>query len=502
MTSTTPGNSTPSPGVHIYFNPVNVSQGRTTVVTIAAGIGNLANGQTPGTQASFECFAGLGTGSAQPQTVSISSMPESPNCGANPGPPCAGTGKPVDVTTGEYKYSNTDVSFSGPFGLSFTRHYGSMSIGPTGLTNVDGSAVGPTDLGAAGWQSNYDVYVYHDPSSGQYVFHDEDGGFHYLNGPSASGGSQYSSISAMTFAINSAGTQWTVTSFDNRRWIFNTNGQLIEVLDRIGNAQTVNRSSTAGQNDRITSVVDPLGRQLCFYYDGSNRVTELAWLGSGVCAASAPTSGTLVKMQYDSGTNCKTGQLCAVTEPDGQTWTYQYAAGDGFVPNALTQVVDPLGHAEEAETYSNGQVVTQYTGNCSGAFPCAATGGYLDFSYANSGTDVTTVTNGLGGATQYTYDLNTYQIDQIAGPLCRCGGDQTRLYTYDGDERLQTVSDNGVNGSMQHTLTYAYGRDAGPYMYPGPTQVKENLDTSGTTRTTNYQYYPLGGPLQDLPQVT
>ncbi len=492
-----------SPWVHVSFSPVNLVANQTSVVSITAALPNIANGAGASGQAGYTC----NIAPPIPVPISFDAMPESPNGkgnsgGGGPSPPCACTGKPVDVTTGEDMYAATDIALSGPFGLRFTRHYASMSIGPTGLTNSDGSAVGPTDLGAANWQSNYDVYVYHDPSSGRYVFHDEDGGFHFLSGPSANGGQQYNSISAMTFAINSAGTQWTISSFDNRQWVFNTNGQLVKLVDRIGNAQTVNRDATSGHNDRISKVVDPLGRELCFYYDGSNRTTELSWLGSGACPASAPTSGTLVKIVYDSGTNCMTGQLCSVTEPDGKTWTYQYASGDATFPNGLTEVLDPLGNIEEANTYAAAQVVEQYSGNCSGSVPCSSTGDFLTFSYANNGNNVTTVTNGLGGVTQYTYDLNTYQLDEISGPLCRCGGDQTRIYTYDGNERVQTTSDDGVNGSAQHSFTYTYGRDSGGAGYPGPTQVVENLDTSGTTRTTSYQYYPIGNPNQDLPQIT
>ena len=385
-----------SPWVHLSFNPVNLMPNQTSIVSITAALPNMANGAGASGQAAYTCNAAPPI----PVPITFDPMPETPNgkgsggsAGGGPSPPCACTGKPVDVTTGEDMYASTDVAFSGPFGLRFTRRYASMSIGPTGLTNSDGSAIGPTDLGAANWQSNYDVYVYHDPSSGLYVFHDEDGGFHYLTGPSANGGQQYNSLSAMTFAINTAGTQWSVTSFDDRQWLFNANGQLIKLVDRIGNVQTVNRDSTSGHNDRISNVTDPLGRELCFYYDGSNRITELSWLGSGTCPSTAPTTGTLVKMVYDSGTNCSTGQLCSVTQPDGKTWTYQYASGDPTFPNGLTEVLDPLGNIEEAA-----QVVEQYSGNCSGAVPCAATGDFLTFAYPNNGNNVTTVTNGLGGA--------------------------------------------------------------------------------------------------------
>jgi len=489
------GGSDTSPWIHLSFNPVIVQGGQISTVTIASGLPNVVSGEAEDGVATYACggLALLGI----PTVISGEPMPEEPGP-APPLCPCSDTGKPVDVTTGEEKYSDTDVSFSGPFGISFTRTYGSMSIGSQ---VINGVTYGPTDLGSAGWQSNYDAYVYYDPQAGWYVFHDEHGGFHYLRGPSANGGSYYNSVSAMTFSINAAGTQWTVSSWDGRQWFFNTSGLLIGLADRHGNTQTVTRNANGG----IVSVTDPLGRALCFYDDANGRITTLAWESSGSCPGSAPvqsTSTTVVTMAYDSGVNCTTGQLCSVTEPDGQTWSYQYASGDPYFPNGLTEVVDPLGDIEEQNTYAAGQVVQQSTGNCT-SFPCADTGGFLTFAYPSNGSSyTTTVTDGEGRQTNYSYDGNSYEILGISGPLCQCGGDQTRTYTYDGDERLLTVTDDG-NGSGPHTITYTYGEDAYGENYPNPTQVTENLDNNSppTTRSTEYTYYPVGDPRQDLPQT-
>jgi RHS repeat-associated protein len=428
-------------------------------------------------------------------TVQVPPMPER-NCAR-----CNQTsvGNPVDVADGEDFYQYTDVSFAGPFGLSFKRSYAS-------LTQVNGSATLTTapasDLGN-NWRHNYTQRL--DLSqSGSIAFYDETSLPTYFNAkPAAGGAAVYESISGMQIALNSTSTTYTVTSFDNRKWVFNTKGELTSLSDRIGNTQTLTRDATTGHNDRILSVADPLSRKMCFFYDTNNRITELSWLGSGSCPASAPSTGTIVKYTYDSGTNCTTGQLCAATEPDGKTWTYQYTISNTAFPNDLAEVDDPLGDPEEVNTYSGYQVLTQHTGKCTGTFPCADTGGDLTFTYPNVGVSTAaTVVDGLGRTSTLTYDPNTYLLLQIVGPLCNCGGDQTRAYTFDAYERMQTQTDDGTGGTATHTFTYTYGRDNGTTAYPGPTKIVENLDASGTTRTTTLTYYAIGDARQDLPEKT
>ena len=83
-------------------------------------------------------------------------------------------------------------------------------------------------------------------------------------------------------------------------------------------------------------------------------------------------------MTYDLGTGCTTGELCAVKEPDGKSWSYQYLNDGSVFANAdLTQVLDPQGDPEEVNTYSGFQVMQQVTGKCAGAPPCADTGSDL-----------------------------------------------------------------------------------------------------------------------------
>ncbi len=412
-------------------------------------------------------------------------QPERP-CGR-----CNGTtiGHPIDVATGELWNQKTDLQLSGPFGLSFTRFYGSQTAGTP-------------ELGDSNWLHNYSARLDVDSAVAGVVTYYDFQGMPYYFGGVATGMSSYDSNTGMTLALSADGTTYTLTSFAKERWTFNAKGEATSLSDRAGNTQTIARDTTSGHYDRITSVTDPLGRQLCFYYDITGRIKSVAaWMQTTACPSSAPATSVttpVVTMVYDAGPNCSYGELCAVTEPDGNSWSYQYA--DTNKTTNLTKVLDPLGNPEEINTYSGLKAIHQETGLCSTS-PCAETGGYINITYPSAGGNVVTVTDGLSRQSTITYDLNTLLLTRISGPLCACGGDQTRAYTYDAYGRLVTATDDAVDGSTKHTVTYNYNRDGGGQAYPGATSIVENVDTGGTTRTTTFAYYPVGDPRQDLPQT-
>ena len=405
---------------------------------------------------------------------------------------CAKTsiGAPIDVATGEGWNEKTDLALSGPFGLSFTRFYGSQTAGSA-------------DLGGTNWLHSYSASL--DVSGGSNVtYYDERGMPYYFTGMAA-GASAYDNLTGSTLALSADGSTYTLTTFSNATSTFNATGQLMALHDRIGNAQTVVRDGSNG--NRISRVTDPLGRQLCFYYDSASRIVGVAaWTSLSACPTTIPSSTTttpVVTLAYNTGTNCSANSLCAVTEPDGNTWTYQYNMTTPY-PYNLTEILDPLGDPEEINAFSTNQVVHQETGLCSGTSPCADTGGYLDITYpSGSGPTLTVgIKDGLQRASSVTYNYSNLLLASISGPICKCGGDQTRSYAYDSSQRLTSESDDGVNGSVLHTTTYAYGRDAGGQTYPGPTSTTENITTSGTTRTTSMVYYALTDPRKDLPSTT
>jgi RHS repeat-associated protein len=402
---------------------------------------------------------------------------------------CNGTtiGRPIDVATGELWYEHPDFTAAGPFGLSFRRFYGSQTLGSA-------------DLGSTHWLHNYSARLDLTNSPNSVTYYDIEGMPYYFANVGTNVAS-YDNYTGMTLIKNADGS-FTWKSFGSDVQTFNSSGQLAGLQDRIGNVQTVNRDSSHG--NRISTVTDALGRALCFTYDANSRITSVGWASAvSQCIQAVPP---LVTLTYDSGTNCATGDLCSVKEPDGNTWTYQYSVADPYYQTNLTAVVDQLGNTEESNVYSGDMVVQQTTGTCT-SIPCADTGGYFKIAYPSSGTTVS-ITDGESRASTITYDPSSLLVTNVTGPVCGCGGDQTRNYTYDLFQRVTSVTDDGNHGDHPHTVSFAYQRDStatpGPTTpaYPGPTQITENLENSGTTRITNISYFGVGTTLQDLPQVT
>jgi RHS repeat-associated protein len=439
------------------------------------------------------CTTYSGCGNASESAIFLTVFQGGSLTGPGPERPCGrcnGTtiGDPIDIATGELYDQRTDLKLSGPFGLTFTRFYSSQFPGTT-------------DLGGGNWTHNYAAHLdVTSTVSGLATYYDAQQMPYYFSGLHA-GGSAYDGGTGMTLARSADGNTYTLTSFSGAVSTFNANGELTSLRDRIGNTQTIARDTTSGHGDRIVSVTDALGRNLCFYYDAASRITAVAGLmQTTACPSTAPASSAttpVVSLGYNSATNCPLTFLCSVTEPDGGTWSYQYA--DTTTPTNLTKVLDPLGDPVSINTYSGNKVVHHESGSCSGSSPCADTGGYINITYPSSGSTVT-VTDGLGRTSTLTYDPTSLLLTSIVGPICGCGGDQTRIFTWDTYGRQLSVSDDGIDGTTKHTLTYAYGRD-GSVVYPGPTSITENV-ASGTTRTITRAYYPIGDPRQDLVQST
>jgi len=377
-----------------------------------------------------------------------------------------GTGQPINVATGKLWYQKTDLALSGPDGLRFSRWYDNQS----GYSQ---------DLGF-GWRHNYSAYLDLSFLSQNLVtFHDQEDRITYFTkiDPHFP---QYDSVSGST--LQESGSAYLLTTWDNAGYVFDSAGRLTALVDRIGNVQTIARD--AGNGYRISSVTDSLGRSLNFSYDASNRINAIATTPAGLSES----------FTYDGGPNCGTGNLCSATLPDGKTWTYEYTDAN---PHNLTKALDPLGHAEENNTYSGNKCVAQSTEGGQNT---------LNLSY---GSGTTTVTDGLARQTTYTYNPNLLLVTNVSGPGCGCGGGQSRSFTW--DNFLRKTSETNGDGK---TTTWTYGRDKTLFhsydnftellsAYPSPTSRSEPL-SMGVNRETDWTYYPIydppasPDPIQDL----
>jgi len=446
---------------------------------------------------------------------------------------CGGqTGDPVNVVDGSLQYHHDDITMSGPFGLEFHRFYDSRSAmaysqsskcpfvqedTPNGRGDQPLAFCMVNDLGF-GWHHSYSAFLDLDQlnSYNQVSFFDEM--FHrvYFGGV-APGQTVTEPLEGYSIYESSDSKTYKVTTWNGSVYQFaccypsgSVGGfgpyiaYLTSITDRVGNAQTIQRNS----NLQITTVTDTLGRSLSFTYDSNGQISQV----------SSSPSGAKVTLAYDSGTNCTTGELCSATENNGSVWNYQYSEdnitihnGEPYVSHDLSAIIDPNNNYEEQNTY---EVVAWAGPQWDVTYATSQTRGgnnKLTFSYPNAPFNTsTTVTDQLGRVTTFATDNYLRQTDSVSGgPACQgCGGNESVTDTWDNFDRLQSYTDG--DGST-HTITYTYGDDT-VRTYPDNTKyivtpvlhitaVTEPL-SSGKTRVTNYAWYPLGDPRQDLINVT
>jgi len=402
---------------------------------------------------------------------------------------------PVDVISGQLWYNYTDFTQSGPFGLAFKRSYHTSQASDTYHLQ---------DLGP-GWQDSYDAYLdLTNFAAGGTTFYDETGHFVYfvMAGP---GQTVYDQLEGYTLFENSDSSGFTVTSRHGMVYTLDANGRLTKLTDRIGNTQTLTRSTT--DPNQILTVTDILGRVLNFTYDTQDHIKTVTSTPSGV------------SLKFSYGSPCYGSDLCSVTESDGKVWNYQYVDYFNTHYNTsfhlLSQVNDPLSHIVQANTYGidsnyNYQVQTQSTDGGLNSLS-------FNYPYAPDNTQ-TMVTDALNRVTTYEVDP-IYQIvgsvgsgvgggADVIGPLCNCGGSQGFYTAYDGFMR---PDERALSDATDSTTYYTYGRDVSisfpdgtSYIttpYPEVTRTDEELNANDI-RTIFYTYYPIGDVRQDLVNIT
>ncbi|MDR3443766.1 putative Ig domain-containing protein [Dyella sp.] len=227
-----------------------------------------------------------------------------------------------------------------------------------------------------------------------------------------------------SFGYNASNTLNTITASDgDQLQLGYTNGALTSL--------TISEIPPGGS----TAVVR---QQVTYGYDSQGRLqTVTTTLASDTHSSSTASYST--SYTYDGTSD----RVTSVTQSDGTTVSYTYAAD------------------------SNGteRVATITTGT--GAAAQTLTLGY------NLATDTTTVTDGLGNITTYTYNA-AGQLAQVAAPAVN-GSSPTTQYSYDANGNVLQVTDaNGgitsytydANGnrlsaedSTGHTVTYTYNAD-------------------------------------------
>jgi RHS repeat-associated protein len=277
----------------------------------------------------------------------------SPNYGGsgapNPGAPPIGRGNPtkccdpVDLSTGQFVYTKTDMAVADVVPINFTRTYISNDIQSRAF------GLGATD--------NYDIFFigFADPFSFQELIL-PDGQrirFDRVSPGTDANSAVYVAISApgefygAVLAFNtdpSLPGSWTLSMKNGTVMSFpllsNTASifcqAVLQIKDRYGNITKIDRNPNTCVLQRVTS---PNGRYLTFTNDAQSRITQLA-----------DNIGRTVSYTYDS-----TGNLATVTDANGGVTSYTYDSH-----NRMLTVKDPLGIVYLTNQYDlSGRVTNQ-----------------------------------------------------------------------------------------------------------------------------------------------
>jgi len=281
---------------------------------------------------------------------------------------------------------------------------------------------------------------------------------------------------------------------------------ITSVTDPNGNVTTYTYDTSGNE----TSVTDPLGRETTFTYNAFDELlsetspmgvtTSYTYDASGnPLSVSTPLVGTssVETTTLTYGDSADPGDVTAMTDPDGQTYTYTYDAQGDQISST-----DPSGGTTTSTYDVLGRKLTSVSpnGNAAGADPAHFT---TTYAYDALGQLVST-TDPLGQVTTYTYDGNGNQTS-TTDPV-----GQTTTYSYDADnELIKTTNPSGSSTSSTYdggghviTSTNADG-DTTTYTYNALGEKTSSTNPLG--KVTSYTYDPAGNLLTQtnpLGQVT
>ena len=384
-------------------------------------------------------------------------------------------GDPVDLGTGLFVLSKTDVILPATMPLTVTRTYRQLDSKPR-----------PFGIGA-NW--NFGLFL-STTAPGTYQAADlnlPDGGqVHYVR---TSTGTSYSDAVFETTSSPTAfyksqitwnGVGWTLRLRDGTKYIFhNEIAPLSRIEDRFGNSITLSRDTPGSIN--ITQATSSDGRWVKFGYDASNRVTSATDNAGRVTGYQYDAAGYLWKVTnpksgvttytYDASNRMATiqdarlitfltneywpdGKVKKQTQADSTTFQFAYTI-DGNGKVTQTDVTDPRGYVHrvtfnaagypltDTRAYGTAQAqTTTYVRQTSGQLPTSITdalGRRTDIGY-NAAGSVTSVTRLAGTghpiATSTTYEQPFELVGTVTDPL-------SHVTTLDYDEfgRMTSITD-------------------------------------------------------------
>jgi RHS repeat-associated protein len=415
-------------------------------------------------------------------------------------------GDPVDLGTGLFVLSKTDVILPATMPLTVTRTYRQLDSKPR-----------PFGIGA-NW--NFGLFL-STTAPGTYQVADlnlPDGGqIHYVRTSSGTGYSDavFETTSSPTAFYKSQitwnGVGWTLRLRDGTKYIFhNEIAPLSRIEDRFGNSITLSRDTLNSIN--ITQATSSDGRWVKFGYDGSNRVTSATDNTGRVTGYQYNAAGYLWKVTdpkigvttytYDASNRMWTlqdarlitfltneywpdGKVKKQTQADSTTYQFAYSI-DGNGKVTQTDVTDPRGIVHRVTFNAAGYPVTDTRAlgtsevqtttlvrQASGHLPTSATdhlGRRTDLGYDSQGSP-SSITN-LAGTSEAVTRSTSYAapfelVASVTDPL-----EHTTTFDYDSQGRLSSITD-----PRQKSTTFTSNASGQPLTITDP-----------TNKTTSFEY--------------
>lgn len=406
------------------------------------------------------------------------------------------TRDPVSTATGELIRPDLapDLSLGGPIPIQFRRYYGSL-IAANGFTTTMGN----------NWMHNFEWSLV---TSGSYAEVVRPGGKIYLFNQA---GTVWQPVTHEILSYQLAnGSSGSYQFFDPRtNYIYTFSGAaspypLTQIQDRAGNSVTITRTSTSAQ------ISDGLGRALTLAYDANGRVGKVTDQ-TGRTVSFAYTNGNLTQVTdangkassftYTSTSNMSglmTGEMLPLgNQPVVQTWdassrvsTQSDASGNtttftyGGTANSTISVKDPLGVVTGFTnqifsdftnfTDADGQTIAvSYDGSQHRTTLTNRLGGKIARAFSSLSGNMTSETDPLGNATNYTWTAQTagaftfYNLTKIqyadgtswsmtydnAGHILAIADQAGKNWKYTYNSRGQKLTSVNPAG---RALTYAY----------------------------------------------
>jgi RHS repeat-associated protein len=419
------------------------------------------------------------------------------NYGQSPGPPGGNDpkdGDPVDLSTGQFVLTKTDLLIQDVIPLALTRTYYSGDSGqrPFGL----------------GTTHPYAMFLW---SANQYQEADlilPDGDrIHYarISGGTGFADAVFENTTSPTEFYKSTivwnGQGWNLTRKDGMVYVFGENAPLQSFRDRFGNTVTLTWSTTTsfGQGiGNITKVTSPNGRWIAFTYDGSNRITQAKdnigrtvgyqYDGSGRVWKVTDARGGVTEYTYDIAHRLLTikdprsityltneydvnGRVDRQTQADSGVYDYAYTLNGSLVTQ--TDVTNPRGYVRRL-TFNGDRFMTSDIRALGQSVEQATT--YTRLTGSNL---VETVTDELNRVTRYTYDTkgNVASVTRLYGTADAV----TTSFTYDSTFNLVT----SVTDPLNHTTTIAYDTLGRPTSLTDGLNHQTTFTTDATGRVTS-----------------